>query len=73
MLRQADQYAGIDAWRRIVRLIDNGRSIQLEQLRAEMRTMTGYPIKCLEGVTVGVAQFENKGRDFVEAGGRQIL
>ena len=72
MVRQADQSAGIDAWRRIVQLIDNGCRIRLEQLRAEMRMITAYPIKALEGVTVGVAQFENKVRNFVEVGGRQV-
>ena len=66
------QCAGIEAWRGIVRLIDYGRSIRLEQLRAEMRMITAYPIKALEGVTVGVAQFENKVRNFVEVGGRQV-
>ena len=72
MFRQADQCAGIDAWRRIVRLIDNSRSIRLQQLRAEMRTITAYPIKFLEGFIVGVAEYQNKVRDFVKAAERQI-
>ena len=37
-----------------------------------MRTITAYPIKSLEGVTVGMAQYENNVEDFVEAGGRQM-
>ena len=37
-----------------------------------MRTITAYPIKSSEGVTVRLAQYENEFRDFVEAGGRQI-
>ena len=32
MLKQAGQCHGIDAWRRIIRLIDSGRSIRLEPL-----------------------------------------
>ena len=71
MFKQAPRLAGIDAWRRIIRLIDNGRGIRLEQLRNEMRQIRAYPIKSLEGVTVGVAEYENRVRDYVEAGGRQ--
>ena len=71
MFKQAEQCAGIDAWRRVVRFIDNGRTIRLEQLRNEMRMIRTFPIKNLEGVAVGVAAFENKVREFVEAGGRQ--
>ena len=71
MFKQAEQCNGIDAWRRVVRFIDNGRAIHLEQLRNEIRTIRAFPIKNLEGVTVGVAAFENKVREFVEAGGRQ--
>ena len=71
MFKQAPRLAGIDAWRRIIRLIDNGRGIRLEQLRNEIRQIRAYPIKTLEGVTVGVAEYENRVRDYVEAGGRQ--
>ena len=60
MFRQAPRLAGIDAWRRIIRLIDNGRGIRLEQLRNEMRMIRAYPIKSLEGVSVGVAEYENR-------------
>ena len=74
MFKQAPRLAGIDAWRGIIRLIDNGRGIRLEQLRNEMHEMhviRAYPIKSLEGVAVGVAEYENRVRDYVEAGGRQ--
>ena len=73
MFKQAPRLAGIDAWRRITRLIDNGRRIRLEQLRNEMRMIRAYPIKSLEGVVVGVAEYENRVRDYVEAGERQPL
>ena len=36
-----------------------------------MRLIRAYPIKSLEGVTMGVAVCENRIRDYVEAGGRQ--
>ena len=71
MFKQAEQCAGLDAWRRVIRFIDNGRTIHLEQLRNDMRMIRTFPIKNLEGVAVGVAAFENKVREFVEAGGRQ--
>ena len=71
MFRQAEVCEGIDAWRRIIRLLDNGRSIRFEQLRNEIRMIRAYPIKTLEAVTVGVAEYENKINDFVEAGGRR--
>ena len=71
MFKQVEQCAGIDVSRRVVRFIDNGRTIRLEQLRNEMRMIRTFPIKNLEGVAVGVAAFENKVREFVEAGGRQ--
>ena len=35
MFKQAPRLAGIDAWRRIIQLIDNGRVIRLEQLPNE--------------------------------------
>ena len=71
MFKQAEVCEGIDAWRRIIRLLDNGRSIRFEQLRNDIRMIRAYPIKTLEAVTVGVAEYENKINDFVEAGGRR--
>ena len=59
MFRQAPRLAGIDAWRRIIRLIHDGRGIRPEQLRNEMNMIRTYPIKSLEGVTVCVAEYEN--------------
>lgn len=72
MYKQAAQCNGIDAWRRIVRFIDSGRDIRLEQLRQEVRMIRSFPIKNLEAVTIGIAAFENKIRDYVEAGGRAL-
>ena len=52
-------------------LVASGRTIRLEQLRNEMRSTRAYPIRNLEGVTVGVAAFENTIKEYVEAGGRK--
>ena len=71
IFQQAADLAGFDAWRRLMRLIDSGRAIRLEQIRNEVRLIRAHPIKNLEGVAVGVAAFENKIQEFVEAGGRQ--
>ncbi len=60
---------GIDAWRRIVRFIDHGRGIRLEQLRAEVRALHGRPIRSLEVLDVGIAEFENKINEYKAAGG----
>ena len=57
--------------RRIIWLIDSGRIVRLEQLRNEMLSIRAYPIRKLEGVTVGVAAFENKIKEYVEAEGRK--
>lgn len=71
MFKQAAVCADIDSSRRIVRLIDNGLTIRLEQLRNEVRMLRAHPIKTLKGVTVGMAEFEKKMKDFVEVGGQQ--
>ncbi len=71
MFKRAEMLNGIDAWRRLVRFIDHGRSIRREALRTEVRQLPMRPIKSLEQVTVGIAEFENKIREYVEVGGRQ--
>ena len=43
MFKQAEVCEGIDAWRRIIRLLDNGRSIRLEQLRKRDQDDTSLP------------------------------
>ena len=51
---------GVDAWRRIVRYIDHGRGIRLELMRNRWRTIRSRPIKSLEAVTIGIAEFETR-------------
>ena len=69
LFKQAKRLNGVDAWRRVVRFIDHGRSIRLETLRREARMIHTKTIRNLEGVTIGMAEFENKIKEFVEAGG----
>ena len=60
IFKGSPQLNGIDAWRRPVRFVDHGRSIRLETLRSEVRRIPLKPIKNLESVDVGIAEFENK-------------
>ena len=64
MFNQASQLNGLDAWRRAVRQIDSGMEIRLEELRREMQVIHLKPIRDLETVHVGVAEFEEKAREF---------
>ncbi len=69
MFKQADMLNGLDAWRRVVRIIDNGLPLRLEELRGEVRLLHTKPIKDLESVATGIAEFEEKIREYREAGG----
>ena len=53
--RGAEDLHGIDAWRRIIRYIDRGKSIKLEQMRREMKTQHLNPIKSMENVAIRIA------------------
>ena len=72
MFKRAETLHGIDAWRRLVRHIDHGRNIRLEALRTEVRSLHLRQIKNLENVAVGIAEFENKLNEYVEAGGPEM-
>ena len=67
IFKGASTLNGIDAWRRIVRFIDHGRGIRLEQLRTEVRALHGRPIRSLEVLDVGIAEFENKINEYKAA------
>ncbi len=69
MFKQAKTLHGIDAWRRVVRFIDHGKSIRLETLRNEVRLLHTKQIRNLEGVAIGLAEFENKLQEFTDLGG----
>ena len=69
IFRGAEDLQGIDAWRRIIRYIDHGKSIKLEQMRREMKTQHLKPIKNMESVAIGIAEFEFRLKEYAEIGG----
>ena len=60
---------GLDAWRRMTRYIDHDRDIRRETLRREVKMLHARPIKSLEAVEMGVAEFENTMAEDHRAGG----
>ena len=69
MFKRAEVLNGLDAWRIISRQIDHGRAIRLETLRREMKELHTKPIRSLECVEEGVAEFENVHTEYERAGG----
>ena len=69
MFKIAEMLNGVDAWRRIVRHVDHGKAIYLETLRREKNEIHQRPIKSLEAVEEGVANFENVMQEYTKAGG----
>ena len=69
IFKQAVVRQGVDSWRRIVSFIDHGRGTLLELLRKKRRTVQSKMIKNLEGITMGMAEFENTISEYVVAGG----
>ena len=53
IFRSAEDLNGLDAWRRVVRIIDSGLLLRLEELRGEVRMLHTRPMKDLEQVTAG--------------------
>ena len=70
IFRSAEDLNGIDAWRRVVRIIDSGLPLRLEELRGEVRMLHTRPMKDLEQVAAGVAEFEAKIKEYRQAGGK---
>ena len=66
---RAGDLRGIDAWRKIIRYIDRGKSIKLEQMRREMKTQHMKPIKNMESVAIGIGEFELRLKEYAEIGG----
>ena len=52
---------------------DHGWSIRLETVRREVQDIRKRPIKSLEAVEEGVAQFENAMQENARAGGPESL
>ena len=69
MVKAATVFNGLDAWRRVIRMIDNGLPHQLEDLRNEVRTIHLRPMKDVENVHTGIAEFDDTLRRYHEAGG----
>ena len=69
MVKAATVFNGLDAWRRVIRIIDNGLPHQLEDLRSEVRTIHLRPMKDIENVHTGIAEFDDTLRRYHEAGG----
>ena len=72
LFKRADILNGLDAWRRIVRQIDQGREIKLDGLRQEVKTLHMKPIKGVENVEEGIAAFENTILAYTQAGGTPL-
>ena len=69
MVKAAAVFNGLDAWRRVIRMIDNGLPHQLEDLRNEVRTIHLRSMKDVENVRPGIAEFDDTLRRYHEAGG----
>ena len=69
IFKRADTLNGLDAWRRMTRYIDHGREIRRETLRREVKMLHTKPIRSLEAVEMGVAEFENTMAEYHRAGG----
>ena len=52
-----------------MRIIDSGLPLRLEELRGEVRMVHTRPMKDLESVAAGIAEFEAKIKEYKEAGG----
>ncbi len=68
MFKRATRLNGIDAWRRLVRHIDHGRELRLNDLRREMKQRHLRPMKNLQEVEQGVAEYENAIHEYEKAG-----
>ena len=62
-------FTGLDAWRRMVRMIDRSLPLKLEQLRDQVRMIHTKPIKDLGGVAAGIAESETTLEEYAAAGG----
>ncbi len=69
MFKRSERLNGIDAWRRLIRHIDHGREIRLNELRRNMKANQLKPLKSLQEIEHGVAEFENTIQEYVLAGG----
>ena len=60
---------GLDAWRRVIRIIEDTLPMKFEQLRRAVQMIHVKPIKDLESIPDGIAQFETTLEEYEKAGG----
>ena len=68
----AEDLNGFDAWRRLIRYITHGAGIRLEMMRTEMKHSYAKPIKNIESVAIGIAEFELRHKEYADAGGTSL-
>ena len=69
MFKRTPMPNGLDAWRRTVRIIEETKPMHFEELRRQVQQVHTRPIKDLESIPTGVAQFETLIEDYEAAGG----
>jgi hypothetical protein len=67
--KRADMLNGLDAWRRVVRIIEDTLPMRFEQLRRAAQTIHMKVIKDLEGIPNGIAEFETTLEEYEAVGG----
>ena len=72
VFKGARMLQGFDAWKRMIRSIDHGRTLRLDVLRDETKVLHLKPFRSLEAVNIGITEFENKHQEFIEAGGAPV-
>ena len=67
--KRANMLNGLDAWRRVIRVIEDTLPMKFDQLRRAVQMIHVKPIKDLEGIPNGIAEFETTLEEYEAAGG----
>ncbi len=67
--KRAGMFNGVDAWRRVVRIIEDTLPMRSEQLRRAAQSEHFKVIKDLEGILNGIAEFEATLKEYESVGG----
>ena len=67
--KRAGMLNGLDAWRRVVRIIEDTVPMKFEQLRRAVQMIHLKSIKSLEDIPNGIAEFETTLEEYENAGG----
>ena len=65
--KRAPMLNGLDAWRRVIRIIEDTLPMKFEQLRRAVQMIHVKPIKDLESIPDGIAQFETTLEEYEKA------